>query len=298
MKHLPLFAFTLGLFGAWTPLFTQQTHYPKPTDIVKQYFAAVDAGRSAEVAGLLADNCMSISPIAADPMTKQAWIRVMQEFKTAFPDLQHDVAAYIESGFTVVARGVLRGLNSGPLMGNPPTGNRVSTPFNTIFELDKSWKIKAIYGQFDLKTFEAQLMAGVQGSSAATEANIRAMFAAADEGNGDKFMGFWAADGINFFSGKQTSGDDMKMRILGFKKGFPDIQRTLDEVVVSGNNVTVRGWVTGTNTGPFRNQAPTGRSIKVHWLGFYKLNEAGKIQKGWVEFDTQELERQLYGSAK
>lgn len=270
-------------------------NYPAPTDIISAYFAAVDAGNSEEVAKFMADDCLVSNPLAPQPMPKQVWLGVLQDFKTAFPDLKHEMAAFTESGFTVVARGVLKGQNNGPLMGNPPTGNRISCAFNAIFELDKSWKIKAVYSQFDLKNFEAQLRAGLPDPHAATEADIRAMLAAADAGNAEKFMHFWVADGVNYFAGKQTSNEDMKKRIIALKAAFPDIKRNLDEVVVSGNTVTVRGWVTGTNTGPFQGQAPTGNAVKVSWLGFYKLNAAGKIESGWVEFDTATLKSQVKG---
>ena len=80
------------------------------------------------------------------------------------------------------------------------------------------------------------------------------------------------------------------------KSAFPDIKRTLDEVVVSGHHVTVKGWVTGTNKGTYQGQAPTGNSVKVAWLGLYKLNAEGKIQEGTVEFDTATLSSQVKGN--
>lgn len=294
MKHLKMLLVLSGMFACTDSLFSNPA-YPAPTDIVQAYFAAVDAGNNTETAKLLADDCLVSNPLAPQPMPKQAWLGVVQGFKTAFPDLKHDIVAYTESGYTVVARGHLKGQNNGPLMGNPPTGNRVDCPFNAIFELDKSWKIKAIYSQFDLKTFEAQLAAGLPDPIAAAEATVRAMIAAADAGDVEKFMGFWAVDGVNYFAGKQTSGDDMKNRIAGMKAAFPDIHRTLDAVIVCGNSVTVRGWVSGTNKGMYQGQAPTGNAVQIAWLGLYQLNAEGKIKSGWVEFDTATLRSQVKG---
>jgi steroid delta-isomerase-like uncharacterized protein len=291
MKTFKFFSLTLLLALAANTLFANN-NYPAPSDVVKQYFAAVDAGNAAELQKLLADNFTATTPMSPQPMDKQTWAATMQAFKTAFPDMKHTVSS-IESGFVVAVGGVFSGQNNGPLMGNPPTGNRVSCPFNAWLELDASWKIKSINSQFDMKAFESQLVAGLPNPALKAELDIRAMLAAADEGNGEKFMAYWLPDAPNYFAGKQTSGDDMKKRILGFKMGFPDIKRNLEEVIVSGKSVTVRGWVTGTNTGQFRGQAATGSAIKVPWLGLYKLNAAGKIEAGWVEFDTAMLDSQL-----
>lgn len=292
MKQIKFFSLSILLAFLATSLFANNT-YPAPTDIVKQYFTNIDAGNITEVEKMLSDDFMATAPFSPQPLNKQAWVGVGQGFKAAFPDMKHEMLSTIESGYSVAVRGIFKGQNTGSMMGNPATGNNVSLPFNTIFEFDKAWKIKALYVQYDQKMMEAQLMAGLPDQVAAAEATVRGLMTAADAGDLGKFMGYWAADGVNYFAGKQTSGDDMKKRIAAFKAAFPDIKRGIDEVIVSGNSVTVRGWVTGTNTGQFRGQAPTGNPIKVAWLGLYQLNAAGKIQRAWVEFDTAELDSQL-----
>ncbi|MEQ1743907.1 MAG: ester cyclase, partial [Saprospiraceae bacterium] len=293
MKQLKFFSLVILFSLLQTATFAQSQNASK---VVTDYFAWIDAGNIEAVGSLLTDDFVATAPFAPVPFDKMAWRGVGQGFKTAFSGMQHEITDWVASGNKVAVKGMFRGTNTGPNMGNPPTGNKVSLPFNTFFEFDGMGKIKSLVTQFDMKSFEAQLMAG-RDPNAAAEAAIRAMLAAADAGDGDKFMSYWAADGVNYFAGKQTSGDDMTKRIMAFSMGFPDIKRHLDEVVVSGNNVTVRGWVTGTNTSQFRGQAPTGNSIKVPWLGFYKLDNAGKVQSGWVEFDTQILESQLMGGS-
>jgi len=294
MKLTKFFSLTLLLALVASALFARP-NYPAPTDVVKTYFSNLDAGNLGEVEKLLADDFSATAPFAPQAMPKQAWLGVGQGFKTAFPNMKHEVVEYIESGNSVVVRGIFKGKNDGPMQGNPATGNQVSVPFTTVFGLNTAWKIKMVDVQFDQKAFETQLMAGLPNPAVKAELDIRAMLAAADEGNGDRFMAYWLPDAPNYFAGKQTSGEDMKKRIVGFKTGFPDIKRNLEEVIVSGNSVTVRGWVTGTNSGQFRGQAPTSKAIKVPWLGLYKLNAAGKIEAGWVEFDTAMLDSQLKG---
>jgi predicted ester cyclase len=39
----------------------------------------------------------------------------------------------------------------------------------------------------------------------------------------------------------------------------------------------------------------TGKAAKVSWIGIYKLDAAGKVAEGWVEFDRAMVEMQLKG---
>lgn len=294
MKQTKFFNLSILLAFLASSLFANN-NYPAPTDVVKAYFVNLDAGNFTELDKIIAEDLVATAPFTPQALPKQAWMGVGQGFKAAFPDMKHEILSTVESGSTVAVRGIFSGQNNGPMMGNPATGNRVRVPFTSVFELDKSWKIKLVDVQFDQKNFEAQLMAGLPNPAVKIELDIRAMLDAADEGNGEKFMSYWADNAPNYFAGKQTSGEDMKRRIVGFKTGFPDIKRNVEEVIVSGGNATVRGFVTGTNTGQFRGQAPSGKAIKVPWLGLYKINASGKIESGWVEFDTATLDSQLKG---
>lgn len=295
MKSFKFFVLALCCAFLQTASFAQSQN---PGKIVTDYFNWVDAGNLDAVGALLTEDFMATAPFAPVPLDKMAWRGVGQGFKTGFPDMKHEIVDWFASGNKVAVKGIFRGTNTGPNMGHPATGNKVNCAFNTLFELNGAGKISAVNIQFDQKSFEAQLMAGLPALGARAEADIRAMLAAADAGDVEKFMGYWAADGVNYFAGKRTSGEDMKKRIAAFKTAFPDIQRVLDDVIVAGNTVTVRGWVTGTNQGTFQGKVPTGNSVKIAWLGLYKLNAAGKIESGWVEFDSKMLDAQLMVTGK
>ncbi|MFN0173864.1 MAG: ester cyclase [Saprospiraceae bacterium] len=292
MKHSKFFALPIFLSFFSIALFANN-NYPTPTDIVKQYFAGVDAGRFAEVEKLLSEDFMANAPFSPQALPKQAWVGVGQGFKAAFPDMKHEILSSIESGFNVAVRGVFSGQNNGPMMGNPATGNNVSLPFNTIFEFNSHWKIKAIHVQFDQKAFEAQLMAGLTDAAASAEATVRGIMAAADAGDTEKLVSYFAADGVHYFSGVANTNEEMKKRVAGLKAGFPDVKRNLR--VVSNNNgtIAVQGWLEGTNTGSFMGQPATGKKIKISALGVYKLNAQGKVTEAWVELDTATMMNQL-----
>lgn len=269
----------------------------KPTataQIVHDFYAAVDAGDFDKAGTMLSDDVMVYIPFSPQAMDKMAYKQLGMGMKAGFPNMQHKILEVSEGKGILAFKALFTGTNTGSLQGNPPTGNRVETPFLGYLKLDKKGKITEVNLQFNVASFNEQLMKGIN-PGAATEANIRDMIAAADAGDGDKFMGFWADNAANYFAGKLTSQDDMKKRIAAFKTAFPDIKRNLEAVLVNGNIVTVRGWVTGTNKGKFMGNEPTGNFIKVSWLGLYKLNAAGKIEAGWVEFDTDALKSQVSG---
>jgi steroid delta-isomerase-like uncharacterized protein len=266
-----------------------------PSQIVVAFYAAVDAGDFDQAATFLSDDVKAYLPFSPMAMDKMAYKQLGMGMKQGFPDMRHTILDVSESKGAVAFKAHFAGTNTGPLQGNPPTGNRVETPFLGFFKMDSNGKITEVNIQFDAASFNAQLMKGIN-PNAAAEATVRNMLAAADEGDGERFISYWAANGQNFFAGKMTSQQDMKNRIPAYKAAFPDIRRVLDEVVVSGNTVTVRGWVTGTNKGKFMGNEPTGNSIKVHWLGVYKLDASGKVESGWVEFDPETLKNQVKGA--
>lgn len=291
MKKSKFFTISFCLFLLAASL--SGNNYSAPTDIVKAYFTAIDNGNTAELEKLLADDLQANAPFAPQALPKQAWLGVGQGFKAAFPDMQHQILDYVETGFKVAVRGIFKGKNDGPMMGNPATGNRVAVPFNTIFELNAAWKIKAVYVQFDQKQFEAQLAAGMPNPAVKAELDLRAFLDAADRGEADKALSYCAANSVHYFGGERVAGEDLKKRMLAFKAGFPDIKRSIDEISVNGQIITIRGWVTGTNTGAFMGAPATGNKVKVSMLAVYKLDAAGKIAEAWIEFDRATIEKQL-----
>jgi predicted ester cyclase len=61
----------------------------------------------------------------------------------------------------VVTSGIFKGTNTGSMMGNSPTGNKVSLPFLVLDHVDANGKIVSRNVLFDNKAFESQLMAGI-----------------------------------------------------------------------------------------------------------------------------------------
>lgn len=409
----------------------------KAGQIVTHYFNWIDAGNLDATGSLLTEDFKATASFAPVTFDKKGWRAVGENFNTAFPGMKHEILDWFADGNKVVASGIFKATNTGPNMGNPATGNKVSLPFTTLFHLDGKGKIKMLDTKFDMKSFEGQLMAGInphahqeanirkayaslekrdyksfasvcdkdfielglspepikgvwnaveaykaflnafpdirfdikeivpagrnkyylhiilsgtntgsfmgipptgkkamvedmdivelndQGlcishksvnpngilyavgimdkldpKSAAAEAAVLGIMAAADAGDTEKLVSYFSTDAKHYFNGVANTNEELKKRVSGFKTGFPDVKRSLT-VVASGNGtVSVQGWLTGTNTGMFMGNPASGNKIKVSALGVYKFNEMGKVTEAWVELDQAAMLQQLKGENK
>lgn len=284
-----LFFSMFSLLLAATSANAQESQAAK---IITEYFANVDAGNVDAAVALLTDDFAATAPFSPVPFDKMGWRGVGQGFKIAFPDMKHEIVDWFADGNKVCVQGIFKGTNTGVNMGNPPTGNRVSQSFTTNFLLDGKGKIKSLSVIFDQKLFESQLLAGIN-LNAAAENTCREMLAAADAGDAEKMLSYFAADSKHYFSGVQNTNDELKKRVAAFKMGFPDVHRDLTVLASANGVVTLKGWLVGTNTGSFMGKPATGNKIKVSALGVYKIGADGKITEGWVEMDSAALMSQL-----
>jgi len=75
-------------------------------------------------------------------------------------------------------------------------------------------------------------------------------------------------------------------------KSVPDLKWQIKEVLVSGNQVTVRGEATGTPSGEFFGAPHTGKSFKVMSIDVHTLQD-GKMVRSWHIEDWIGAVRQL-----
>ncbi|HMQ62327.1 MAG TPA: ester cyclase [Flavilitoribacter sp.] len=127
--------------------------------IVTNYFAWIDAGKIDAVGDLLTDDFTVSAPFSPVPIDKMGWKGVGEGFKSGFSDMHHKIVDWFAAGNKVAVRGVFTGTNIGSMMGNPATNNKAEVPLTAIFELDGKGKIRSLDLKFDMKSFEAQLMA-------------------------------------------------------------------------------------------------------------------------------------------
>jgi steroid delta-isomerase-like uncharacterized protein len=74
--------------------------------------------------------------------------------------------------------------------------------------------------------------------------------------------------------------------------GFPDIQWTLEEMIAEGDKIAVRFTMRGTHQGSFFGVPPTGKTIAVQAMNFYRLSD-GKIVEEHGQPDLLGLLQQI-----
>ena len=74
--------------------------------------------------------------------------------------------------------------------------------------------------------------------------------------------------------------------------GFPDVQHTVDDVIVGGDEVVIRWTATGTHTGEFQGYAPTGKQVTWTGINIFRI-ECGRIAEEWSKVDGLGRLRQL-----
>lgn len=74
--------------------------------------------------------------------------------------------------------------------------------------------------------------------------------------------------------------DEVIAGIAGRLKSIPDLKWDIKEILVSGNQVTVRGEATGTPSGEFFGTPHTGKSFKIMSIDVHTI-EGGKMVRSY-----------------
>ena len=77
-----------------------------------------------------------------------------------------------------------------------------------------------------------------------------------------------------------------------YRCGLPDLNASIDDLVVSGDKVVISIVLSGTHTGDLMGIPATGRSLKVHGMVLSRL-EKGKIAEEWEVLDMLGMFQQL-----
>jgi predicted ester cyclase len=89
-----------------------------------------------------------------------------------------------------------------------------------------------------------------------------------------------------------NSRDEVIAGVGARQKSVPDLKWEIKEVLVSGNQVTVRGEATGTPSGEFFGAAPTGKSFRIMSIDVHTI-EGGKMVRSYHIEDWMGAIRQL-----
>ncbi|MCW2848125.1 MAG: hypothetical protein JWR90_2099 [Marmoricola sp.] len=126
------------------------------------------------------------------------------------------------------------------------------------------------------------------------EAAVRFFDEVRNKGNVDPTDRFLAADFINHntFDVRIVGPRDYGEAVTAYRAAFPDLHTTLEDVLVDGDRIVVRGTDQGTHRGEFMGYPASGREVTTTWIEIFRM-ENGKAAEGWLESDSATLRSQL-----
>ena len=127
------------------------------TDVAQRYFDAWNRRDPEAIAATFVEGGTYADPNVPEGLSGQAIAGYAAGLFAAFPDLSFDVIDHHATGDgTVAARWLMRGTNTGPLRGNPPTGATVALPGADFIAVEDE-KVRSVEGYFDRSAFVEQL---------------------------------------------------------------------------------------------------------------------------------------------
>ena len=126
-------------------------------DVAKKYFGAWNSRDPEAIVATLAQDGTYEDPTSGGPLSGQALSQYAGGLISAFPDLSFDLVRGVPAGHEMVAaEWLMKGTNSGPFAGDPPTGKSVALP-GADFLTVAGDKIGSVKGYFDQRTLVEQL---------------------------------------------------------------------------------------------------------------------------------------------
>jgi predicted ester cyclase len=83
-----------------------------------------------------------------------------------------------------------------------------------------------------------------------------------------------------------------KREAADFRRGFPDVTSTIEDLVAEGDKVVARWRSRATHQGEYMDVPPTGNRIEFTGISIYRIEE-GKIAASWNIEDQFGLMRQI-----
>ena len=116
-----------------------------------------------------------------------------------------------------------------------------------------------------------------------------------NRGNFENLEEMFAREFVQHFLpfGTHTTGlEEFRRRSMKHRAAFPDWKEVVNLVAAEGDYVTLQYTSTGTNTGSFLGNPPTGKKIRINEMTIFRIVE-GKIIEQWLLPDILSLNQQL-----
>ena len=83
-----------------------------------------------------------------------------------------------------------------------------------------------------------------------------------------------------------------KQEAADFRRGFPDVVSTIEDLIAEGNKVVARWRSHATHQGEYMGIPPSGKEVEFTGISVYRI-EAGKIAESWNVEDQLGLMQQI-----
>jgi predicted ester cyclase len=83
-----------------------------------------------------------------------------------------------------------------------------------------------------------------------------------------------------------------KHQAAHFRRGFPDVVSTIEELIAEGDKVVARWRSRATHQGYYMGTPPSGKQVEFTGISFYRIEE-GKIAQSWSVEDQYGLMVQI-----
>ena len=108
----------------------------------------------------------------------------------------------------------------------------------------------------------------------------------------DAVDGFVAVDYINHNEFVADGREANRAWWSSFFTAFPDIEATMDDLVIAGDRVVGRFTYRGTHFGAFYGMPPTGNAIEMRSIDIWRT-ENGEFVEHWDELNLLDLFQQI-----
>jgi steroid delta-isomerase-like uncharacterized protein len=236
---------------------------------------------------------------------------VFRMFRGGFPDVHFDIKSMLAEGDKVATRVIGSGTHDGAFMGIAPTGNKATWGSHGIFRVDAG-RIVEHWGQPDILALLAQIggippEAGVGPPADTSHLTIHPDVPPSDPHDSEmlahnKRLTDWAhavafttgdtslatkyiaADYVDHpparpYAVSLTGPESLIEDVAEFRQAFPDLQVTAVDLVAEGNQVCSRGIWKGTHTGDFFGMPPTGKTMEVGGMNFFRFADGQFVER-------------------
>lgn len=83
-----------------------------------------------------------------------------------------------------------------------------------------------------------------------------------------------------------------KQAVAMFRRAFPNLQSTVEDLIAEGDRVVARVNLRGTNTGEFMGRPATGRPVNVTGIDIFRVVD-GHVTDRWGVLDMLAIHQQL-----